>query len=163
MHLRAYVFILYAIAYLVKYIFMHLNIILFTCNYVSVKIKSLKGGLKMGIGANFGKYLKENHIRVSDVSRRSGVNKQTIYSFIKRDSDRIDINTFIKICDAIGVKPEMFGEHQQIDYALNLEEQIVIECYRKLNEGQKDLVKRMLSYSEMGAKYMNQIKDNKGD
>lgn len=117
----------------------------------------------MGIGANFGKYLKENKIRVSDVAKKSGVNKYTIYSFIQRDSDRIDINTFIKLCDAIGVKPEMFGEHQKIDYVLNLEEQVVIECYRKLNNGQKDLVKRMLSYGEMFPKYMDQIKDNKGD
>jgi hypothetical protein len=57
----------------------------------------------------------------------------------------------------------MFGEHQKIDYVLNLEEQVVIECYRKLNNGQKDLVKRMLSYSEMFPKYMDQLKENKGD
>ena len=116
----------------------------------------------MGIGANFGNYLQENKIRVSDVAKKSGVNKQTIYSFIKRDSDRIDVNTFIKLCDAIGVKPETFGESQKREYVLTLEEQTIITCYRQLNNGQKDLVKRMLAYNEMFKKYSdenNEIKE----
>lgn len=115
----------------------------------------------MGIGANFGKYLQENKIRVSEVSRKSGVNKSTIYSFIKRDSDRIDVNTFIKICDAIGVKPEMFSEKPDVDFILDSEEKIIIECYRHLNNGQKDLVKRMLAYSEFAKKYFSKKDDLK--
>ena len=109
----------------------------------------------MGLGANFGKYLKDHNIRVIDVARKSGINRYTIYSFIQRDSDRIDINTFIKLCDALGVKPEMFGESPKNEFSLNDEERQIIEAYRHLSNGQKELVKRMLGCNEISPKKDN--------
>lgn len=118
----------------------------------------------MGTGGNFGSYLKANHIKVSEVSRMSGVNKNTIYSFIKRDSDRIDVNLFIKICEAVGVKPEMFSDNPQQDYVLSDEEKIIIKGYRQLNNGQKELVKRMIVYDDPFKKCMSdemkKVEDN---
>lgn len=115
----------------------------------------------MGTGGNFGSYLKANHIRVSEVSKKSGVNKNTIYSFIKRDSDRIDVNLFIKICEAVGVKPEMFSENPQQNYVLTDEEKIIIEGYRKLSDEQKDLIRRMIAFDEQRKETPDELKKAK--
>jgi transcriptional regulator with XRE-family HTH domain len=107
----------------------------------------------MGAGRVFGDYLKAKKISVSEVSEKSGVNQQTIYSFINRDSNRIDINDFIKMCDAIGVRPEFFSdsfkENETEAFYLSQDEQKLIMTFREIKGDDKDFIKRLLAYYEL--------------
>lgn len=105
----------------------------------------------MGAGRAFGDYLKSKKISVSEVSEISGVKQQTIYSFINRDSNRIDINDFIRMCEAVGVRPEFFAdsfeEHAVDSYCLTLDEQELLLLYREMKQRQS--TERLAKYMEL--------------
>lgn len=62
----------------------------------------------MGIGAKLDNLLKEIGSNANELAQKIGVPPQTIYSMIKRDSKKADIEVLIKISQALGVKPEYF-------------------------------------------------------
>lgn len=103
----------------------------------------------MGVGKNFGEYIKKNKITVSELSEKTGINQQTIYSLVNRDSSRVDINTFIKLCNAIGVYPEYFSDENPDErLQLNEDESLLIEHYRTMTDHEKAMVKRLVGYGE---------------
>ena len=57
----------------------------------------------MGIGARLMELMKERHINANELANRIGVRPSTIYSIIKRDSSRVDIDLIIKIAHALGM------------------------------------------------------------
>lgn len=62
----------------------------------------------MGIGAKLDKLLKEQGSNPNELALKVGVSAQTIYSMIKRDSKKADIEVLIKISEELGVEPEYF-------------------------------------------------------
>lgn len=62
----------------------------------------------MGIGAKLDAILKEQNSNANELAQKIGVSPQTIYSMIKRDSKKADIEVLIKISKELGVKPEYF-------------------------------------------------------
>ena len=56
----------------------------------------------MGFGKNLESSLKAHKISVAELSRRTGISVQTLYSIIHRDSNRVDLDTAQKIENAIG-------------------------------------------------------------
>lgn len=62
----------------------------------------------MGIGSKLSELIEMNNTNPSELAKRVGVSPQTIYSIIKRDSKKADIEVLIKIADIFGVKVEYF-------------------------------------------------------
>ena len=62
----------------------------------------------MGIGNKLAKLLEANETNANELARQIDVSPQTIYSIIKRDSKKADIEVLLKIADVFGVNAEYF-------------------------------------------------------
>lgn len=62
----------------------------------------------MGIGSKLSKLLEANNTNANELANKIGVSPQTIYSMIKRDSKKADIEVLLKIADIFGVDAEYF-------------------------------------------------------
>lgn len=62
----------------------------------------------MGIGAKLDGLLKLQGSNPNELAQKINVPAQTIYSMIKRDSKKADIEVLIKISKELGVEPEYF-------------------------------------------------------
>lgn len=62
----------------------------------------------MGIGSKLTKLMKEQNTNANELASMANVPATTIYSLIKRDSNRVDIDSLIKIARALGVTAEYF-------------------------------------------------------
>ncbi|MFR7445053.1 MAG: helix-turn-helix domain-containing protein [Sellimonas intestinalis] len=52
----------------------------------------------MGIGSKLTKLMKEQDTNANELASKAGVPPTTIYSLIRRDSNRVDIDSLIKNC-----------------------------------------------------------------
>ena len=57
----------------------------------------------MAIGMNLEIALRDMEMTVAELSRKSGVSTNTLYSIIRRDSKKVDATILKKICDASGI------------------------------------------------------------
>ena len=57
----------------------------------------------MGIGVRLEAIMKAKGINANELAKKIGVTPSTIYSMIKRDSNRVDIDLIIKIAHALGI------------------------------------------------------------
>lgn len=57
----------------------------------------------MGIGVRLEAIMKAKDINANELAKKIGVTPSTIYSMIKRDSSRVDIDLIIKIAHALGM------------------------------------------------------------
>lgn len=62
----------------------------------------------MGIGKKLDIIMKEQGTNANELAQKIGVAPTTIYSMIKRDSKKADIEVLIKISKELGVEPEYF-------------------------------------------------------
>lgn len=62
----------------------------------------------MGIGIKLDRLMKEQGTNANELAQKIGVSPQTIYSMIKRDSKKADIEVLIRISKELGVEPEFF-------------------------------------------------------
>ena len=62
----------------------------------------------MGIGLKLEKLIKERETNVNELAQKIGVPPTTIYSMIKRDSKKADIEVLFKISKELGVDAEYF-------------------------------------------------------
>ena len=69
----------------------------------------------MGIGAKLDFLLKERNSNPNELAAKVGVSAQTIYSMIKRDSKKADIEVLIKIAKELGVEPEYFCDSSDFE------------------------------------------------
>ncbi len=67
----------------------------------------------MGIGSKLEKLLDTNNMNANELAKKVGVSPQTIYSIIKRDSKKADIEVLLKIADIFGVTAEYFAYDDQ--------------------------------------------------
>ena len=54
--------------------------------------------------------MNERKTNANELAKKAGVNPQTIYSTIARNSSKIEIDTLIKLSKALGVNPEYFSD-----------------------------------------------------
>lgn len=66
----------------------------------------------MGIGSKLSKLLDANGSNANELANKIGVSPQTIYSMIKRDSKKADIDVLLKIADTFGVNAEYFVDDE---------------------------------------------------
>lgn len=57
----------------------------------------------MGIGVRLEAIMKAKDINANELAKKIGVTPSTIYSMIKRNSNRVDIDLIIKIAHALGM------------------------------------------------------------
>lgn len=62
----------------------------------------------MGIGTKLSMLMDANQTNANELAKRVGVSPQTIYSIVKRDSKKADIEVLLKIADIFGVTVEYF-------------------------------------------------------
>ena len=70
----------------------------------------------MGFGFNLSSALKQYGLSAAELSRRTGIPVQTIYSMIRRDSEKIDINLCHRIEEAFYV-PGLYLATPVMDFA----------------------------------------------
>lgn len=68
---------------------------------------------------NFGKslelILKSKGMTVAELAAKTKIAPTTLYSLLKRDGNKIDIGMFLRICDALDVRPKIFGEKSDFE------------------------------------------------
>lgn len=64
----------------------------------------------MGIGTRLETLIKERHTNVSELAQKVGVAPTTIYSMIKRDSKKADIDVLLKIAQTLDVDVSYFSD-----------------------------------------------------
>ena len=64
----------------------------------------------MGIGSKLSQLLDANGTNANELANKIGVSPQTIYSMIKRDSKKADIEVLIRIAKELGVSVEYFSD-----------------------------------------------------
>mgnify|MGYP002741159972 FL=1 len=64
----------------------------------------------MGIGSKLSKLIEANNTNPNELARKVGVSPQTIYSIIKRDSKKADIEVLLRIAEIFGVTVAYFVE-----------------------------------------------------
>ena len=62
----------------------------------------------MGIGSKLAELIRANNTNPSELAKKVGVSPQTIYSILKRDSKKADIEVLLRIADTLGVNVEYF-------------------------------------------------------
>lgn len=90
----------------------------------------------MSIGEKLQKLIVEKQTNVNELSIKAKVSPQTIYSIIKRNSTKADIDVLIRISKILGVPVEYFGDNELLAViSLNLTEDEIahIKKYRQLD------------------------------
>lgn len=67
----------------------------------------------MGIGAKLSLLMEANGTNANELAKKISVSPQTIYSIIKRDSKKADIEVLLKIADTFGVTAEYFVDDRK--------------------------------------------------
>lgn len=100
----------------------------------------------MKIGAILQELLQEKNIKPAELSRVINVPASTIYSIIKRDNMKVDIDILIKISDALGVPAEYFYDKRTTNKStdFSLDEIELIKKYRQLNADGKERINNIL-------------------
>lgn len=89
------------------------------------------------IGTTLKRFLQERSMNVNELSRRTGISPQTLYSIIKRDSMKIDFDLLLRLCEGLDVPVEVFyeasGGRPMSGKLPDLDEWDLIQNYRKLD------------------------------
>lgn len=64
----------------------------------------------MGIGSKLSTLMKEKGTNANEVAQNAGIPPQTIYSLIRRDAKKVDIDSLIKIARVLEVNAEYFSD-----------------------------------------------------
>lgn len=98
----------------------------------------------MGISNRLTNLMKENGTNANDLALRAGIPASTIYSLIRRDSNRVDIDSLIKIAKALNVTADYLletgFEGQEISL-MNHHLKKIIDYYNEMDDiGQNELL-----------------------
>ena len=77
----------------------------------------------MGIGYILDELLKEKDINVNELARKTGISPSTLYSIIRRDNTKADLDILMKIARELKVSVDYFYDRSQSShfYYLNPE------------------------------------------
>lgn len=96
----------------------------------------------MGVGAKIKTLLSERNMTIKELSEKTGISINTLYSITKRDSSNVRISTLEAIANALNVKPDVLITYEQFKK----------ECDRdfaRLQQSEKNLRKHLISLSNM--------------
>lgn len=114
----------------------------------------------MGIGNKLSILLEKKNTNPNELAKQVGVSAQTIYSIIKRDSKKADIEVLLKIADILGVTVEYFVDDSKpyvdINSEISSSDLKLLEKYHSLDPRGRDIVETVLNRE---AKRMKERKD----
>lgn len=100
----------------------------------------------MGIANRLTDLMKKHNTNANELAYKAGIPASTIYSLIRRDSNRIDIDSLIKIAKTLNVTADYLldtGFETHCTPEIPPELQQITACYNAMNEkGQRLLVKQ---------------------
>lgn len=127
----------------------------------------------MGFGKKLEEKMLEKGLKQADLVRATGISKTTLSSMINRDNTKVDVESFIRICDVLGCAPEDFASEipkktqshmNSVKITeLSSQEQRLITEYRKLNdEGKEKAYERLSEMAQLeqykkGTKYIYRV------
>ena len=107
----------------------------------------------MKIGEKLQGLMVSKGTNANELAQRAGVPASTLYSIIKRNNTKADIDVLIRIANILGVPVEYFGEEESIwtsagkkAFELSEAEVDVIKKYRQLGAGDKEKVHDFIDY-----------------
>lgn len=97
----------------------------------------------MGIGLKLLKLIEASNTNANELANKINVSPQTIYSMIKRDSKKADIEVLLKIADFFGVSAEYFvydNTPKNPSNSITREEMDYIVQYRSLDDEGRETI-----------------------
>ena len=80
-----------------------------------VSCRLRKEGRKVGVGVHMKNIIREKGLTIKNVSEKSGVSVNTLYSITKRDSVRVDCVILSRIAEALGVRvQDLIGDETEV-------------------------------------------------
>lgn len=103
----------------------------------------------MGIANRLTELMKKNNSNANELACMAGIPASTIYSLIRRDSNRVDIDSLIKIAKALNVTADYLlntsiEEHNPPEVPPQLQK--IIACYNSMNEEGQYLLARQAEF-----------------
>lgn len=93
----------------------------------------------MGIGARLNAIIDENGTNVNQVAKQANIPPMTIYSIIKRDNTKVDIDILLKICKVLNVSVEdIYKPNFECDNSGNIRK--AENIISSLNEDETELI-----------------------
>ena len=96
----------------------------------------------MKLGEKLNLTIKQKGMTINQVAIAAKVPQSSLYSIIQRNSTKVDIDSFIRICNVLVCKPEDFAEEilEASDNITDLtkEEKMLLDGYRSLNDEGKE-------------------------
>lgn len=116
----------------------------------------------MGIGNKLQKLIDEKKTNVNELAGRANVSPSTLYSIIKRDNTKVDIDVLIAICKVLGVPVEYFSDTSDDSYYLDPETarlaqelkdnpnyRVLMDASRKLSPEAVEEVMKFIEFQRM--------------
>jgi len=85
-------------------------------------------------GSTLKEVLDDQGVSVSELARRLEISPQTLYSMIKRDSQKVDFDLMLRICRELDVPMERFSEDTETPDMPDIREWDLVRRYRRLDE-----------------------------
>ena len=73
----------------------------------------------MGIGKKLSEILEQKNSNPNELSELSGIPSSTIYSIIKRDNSKVDIQVLLKICNVLNIKADVTKDSMYSNYEIS--------------------------------------------
>ena len=100
----------------------------------------------MGIGKILLELMNEQNTNANELAKTINVSPNTLYSIIRRDNLKVDIDVLIKVSDALGVPAEYFYDKRKssTQEKFTFLETQHIKKYRQLDADGKERIDAML-------------------
>lgn len=92
----------------------------------------------MGIGSKLDNLLKIRNRNVNDLSNSIKVSPHTIYSIIKRDNTKVDLDILQSIADELCVTLDYFSDRNSNSYDISNSEKDLLNAFNSLNQSAKE-------------------------
>lgn len=104
----------------------------------------------MTVGERIRKRRKELNLTQDELAKRMGYTSRTAISNVEKDLEDLTTTRVKKFANALETTPYvlMGWDNAPDDNDFSDEEKHIIECYRKLSDVEKGMVKRLLNYNE---------------
>ena len=94
----------------------------------------------MSVGKKIGDLIKQQGKTQKEVAEKAGITPQALNKYIKRDSARIDVQAFYRICEVLGVDISYFDEERLKDFYKEHPNAAPIDEYKGNTNNEKELL-----------------------
>lgn len=106
----------------------------------------------MGIGLTLNNLINDSCYNINELAVQVGVNAQTLYSIIKRDNMKADLELLVKICDVLDVDLNVFykdysNNKKTSSIQLTPSEQTLLDGFRELNEDGQEYINKQMEFA----------------